>query len=197
MYKTERMSAAEYREYISGGAADVKRSLSAGNSSERGRVFERLLLKGCKLYARNDKAVISKVYEPYLCVRTLGEGGFIGKFIGRAEPDFKGVLKGGQAIAFEAKSTCKSRISRKVLTSEQMQWLDAQMMMGALTFVCVNMVDDRRRDRFFTIPWHVWRDMEIDCGKKYLTAADIPEYEVKFDGAVRFLEYVNGEVISG
>lgn len=197
MNKTERMSAAQYREYIRGGAADTERSLRAGNSSERGRVFESLLLEGCKIYAQNGKAIVSKVHEPYICMKNLDGGGFVGKFTGRAEPDFKGVLKGGQAIAFEAKSTGKSRICRNVLTMEQMQWLDAQMMMGARTFVCVNMTDEKQRERFFTIPWHVWHDMEIDYGRKYLTAVDIPEYEVKFDGAVRFLEYVNGEVISG
>lgn len=199
MNKTERMSAAQYREYISGGTAESGKATGPGNdtsyknrvSSEGGRGFEELIKKGCEYYAGRGRAMISKVHEPYIVTKILPDGGFIGKFIGRAEPDFKGVLKGGQAIAFEAKSTSKSRIQRSVLTPEQMQWLDAQMMMGALTYVCVGMTDKQKRARFFMIPWHTWADMKIDYGKKFLMPDDIPEYEVRFDGTLKFLDYVS------
>ncbi len=190
MDKTQRMSAAEFcRKY---GAGTPSRH-EQGNA--KGRIFENLIMKGCQYYALKDKAIINKVYEPYICTNPRPDGIFTGRFIGKAEPDFKGVLKGGRAIAFEAKATNKSRIQRSVLTAEQMQWLDEQMIMGARTFVCVNMVDKQKRDRFFMIPWHVWADMKTDYGKKFLMPEDIPEYEVKFDGSVRFLEYVNGKVI--
>lgn len=196
MDKTQRMSAAAYRAAVSGGLctaeSDIKTSYKNRKSSEHGRTFEELIIKGCQFYAANDKAIINKVPEPYMCTRVLNGGNFIGRFTGQAEPDFKGVLKGGRAIAFEAKSTQKDRIRRNVLTPKQMQFLDRQMIMGAGTFVCVNI-----QDSFFMVPWHTWHDMHIDYGRCYLMAADIPEYEVIFDGAVRFLEYTNGSVIGG
>lgn len=190
MDRTPRMSAAEYRRIAAGGGNNADTSLRNRRSNDRGRLFEELLVKGCRYYADRKTAIISKVYEPYICTKNLERGFFVGRHTGRAEPDFKGVLRGGRAIAFEAKSTQKERIERCVLTAEQMQWLDSQLVMGAKTYVCVCI-----QDRFFTIPWHVWYDMEVDYGRKYLTAEDIPEYEVIFDGSVRFLEYIGGRRI--
>lgn len=121
----------------------------------------------------------------------MQNGRFVGQFVGRAEPDFKGVLCGGTAIAFEAKSTNKSRIQKSALTDPQTQWLDAQRAMGALAFVCVDI-----SGRFFMIPWGIWRDMRSIYGKKFLMPDDIPEYEVIYDGSIRFLEYENGRTIT-
>lgn len=181
--KTRRMSAAAYRRAVCGGNAE--KSYKNRQSNDKGRIFENLIKKGCQYYALHKKAVINKVNEPYICTKVLDGGSFVGRFTGRAEPDFKGVLKGGRAIAFEAKSTQKPSIQRSILTSEQMQWLEEQKDMGALTYVCVSL-----QDKFFMVPWQRWRDMKLHYGRNYLTAADIPEFEVIFDGSVRFLEYV-------
>lgn len=157
------------------------------NSNDRGRIFEDAIMEGCRRYATEGRAIVNKVYEPYRCIKILQDGKFVGQFTGRAEPDFKGVLKDGRAIAFEAKSTGKSRIQRNVLTEEQMEWLEAQQTMGALAFVCIQI-----RNQFFAVPWHIWRDMKSIFNKKFLMPGDIAEYELKFDGAVRFLDYMGG-----
>lgn len=198
MNKTQHMSAAAYRALIDGGA-DFNKSASAAEellneryrnrcSSDRGRAFENLLMKGCRAYADEGRAIINKVYEPYIVTKLLPRGKFEGRFIGRAEPDFKGVLIGGRAIAFEAKSTQKTRIQKNALTEDQDKWLEAKHNTGALALVCVEI-----KDRFFTIPWTVWNNMKAIYGKKFLMTGDIPEYEVEYDGAVRFLDYVNGK----
>ncbi|MCC8160091.1 MAG: Holliday junction resolvase RecU [Oscillospiraceae bacterium] len=153
-------------------------------SNDRGKIFENLLMKGCQYYRERGIAVINKVYEPYICTKILSEGKFIGRFLDRAEPDFKGVLATGRAVAFEAKSTQKSRIQRNAVTPTQFEWLAEQEQMGALVFVAVNI-----KERFFRIPFKMWDNMQECYGKKFLMPEDIKEYEVIFDGSVRFLEF--------
>ena len=140
------MTAVEYRKMIEGGGNERATEERFRNrcSNDRGRNFENLIMKGCQYYAQSGRAIINKVYEPYRCIKILEDGKFIGQFTGRAEPDFKGVLHNGRSVAFEAKSTSKSRIQRNALTEEQMQWLAAQYSMGALAFVCVEI-----QGRFF------------------------------------------------
>ncbi len=182
-----RMSVDEYRRIADDGAVALRNRCS----NDRGKLFEDLLVRGCRFYEIHRQAKIGKVYEPYVCTRILKGGRFEGRFIGRAEPDFKGVLRGGQAIAFEAKSTQKSRIQGNVLTNEQIDWLTGQQELGALAFVAVNI-----QDKFFSLPLDVWINMKKLYGKKYLMPADIEEYEVVYDGAVRFLEFVHGGLLN-
>lgn len=170
---------------------DMETSYRNRCNSDRGRAFENLLAKGCRYYADRGNAIINKVYEPYGVKNILRAGRFIGVWKDRAEPDFKGVMKGGRAIVFEAKSTHKSRMQRDKLTDRQMSWLETQHQIGALSFVCIDI-----RGKFFTIPWQIWRDMKKIFGKKFLMPGDIAEYEVIYDGAVRFLEYTNGKLIT-
>ena len=184
------MTAAQYREMMQGGGtAKTKSDYINRCSNDRGRTFENLIMDGCEAYAREGRAIINKVYEPYRCIRILEDGKFIGQFVGRAEPDFKGVLNGGRAVAFEAKSTNKSRIQRNALTDEQMEWLEVQQTMGALAFVCVQI-----QGQFFSVPWNSWRDMKTIYGKKFLMPGDMKEFRVRFDGGVKFLDYVSNEI---
>ncbi len=182
------MTAAEYREILHGGGTVQEKSEYRNMcSNDRGRTFENLIMEGCEAYARERRAIINKVYEPYRCIRILQDGKFIGQFTGRAEPDFKGVLRDGRAVAFEAKSTNKSRIQRNALTDEQTEWLETQQTMGALAFVCLQI-----RGEFFSVPWDVWRDMKTLYGKKFLMPDDMRDFQVRFDGAVKFLDYISG-----
>lgn len=197
MDTTQHISAAEYRSMISSTGMTEEHgkddALQYRNHccSDRGRAFENLIVKGCQHYELYGKAKISKVYEPYRCVKKMPNGRFIGQWVGRAEPDFKGVLRGGRSVAFEAKSTHKSRIQQNALTEQQADWLEAQREMGALAFVCVEICG-----RFFMIPWESWRDMRSCYGKKFLMPGDVTNYEVIYDGSVRFLEYTNGKTIT-
>ncbi len=195
MNTTKRMTAQQFQNYIKSndsGGKDVEKAYRNRACNDRGRGFENLLMKGCQYYQNRGLAVINKVYEPYTCIKVLKNGQFIGRFLDRAEPDFKGVLYGGRAVAFEAKSTRKSRIQYNALTQTQINWLAEQAEMRALTFVAVNI-----QDKFYSIPFREWVNMKEIYGKKFLMQDDIKEYEVIYDGSVRFLEYESGEWVTG
>ena len=44
---------------------------------------------------------------------------------------------------------------------------------------------------FFFVQWEVWRDMKERFGRKYVTAADLEPWLVRFNGAVLFLDYAH------
>lgn len=189
----EKMTVDEYRALIDENRnADGEQILRNKKSAARGRAFESLLMRGCNYYRQKGVAIINKVNEPYIVTKKTNANKFMGRFTGRAEPDFKGVLYGGRAIAFEAKSTQKSRIQRNAVTDTQMEWLREQKDFGAVTFVAVNI-----QDKFYSVPFDVWDDMKNIYGKKFLMPEDIAGYEVKYDGAVRFLEYEDGTRVEG
>lgn len=155
-------------------------------SNAQGQHFEREILAGCGRYKDLGLAVIDKTPEPFRVMKKNPNGVFTGRFTALAQPDFQGTLKNGRSIVFEAKMTLKDRIQRNVLTDTQMQALEAHEGLGAFAAVCVSISYG-----FFFIPWEAWRDMKDIYGHLYVTPEQIAEYEVKFDGAVRFLEYKN------
>lgn len=153
-------------------------------NNAQGQHFEREILAGCKMYERFKIAIIDKTPEPFrVKSKNHKTGEFTGRFSTPAQPDFQGTLYGGRSIVFEAKRTSKDRITRNVLTDTQMEVLENHNKIGALCGVCISI-----QDEFFFIPWNVWRDMKELYGRKYLTAADVDEYRVTFDGSVHFLD---------
>ena len=78
------------------------------------------------------------------------------------------------------------------MTDNQMEWLREQKDVGAVTFVAVNI-----KEKFYSVTCDVWDDMKNNYGQKFLMPEDIAGYEVKYDGAVRFLEYEDGTRVEG
>lgn len=93
-----------------------------------------------------------------------------------------------RTIVFEAKYTTTDRLKWDVLTQEQRDTLERHARRGALAAVCGGIGND-----FFFVPWAVWRDMKEHFGRKYVTAADLEQWRVRFNGAVLFLDYVHHE----
>ena len=96
---------------------------------------------------------------------------------------------------FEAKYTTTDRMKRDALTPVQQKTLESHHRRGALSAVCVGI-----GDKFFFVPWLLWRDMKDIFGRQYVTAADLENLRVKFNGAVLFLDYahdVGGRWIRG
>ncbi|GEM_PF-183326 len=155
-------------------------------NNAQGQHFEREILAGCRTYSGVGIADIDKTPEPFRVMKKERNGVFKGRFTALAQPDFQGTLAGGQSIVFEAKQTSKDRIIRSVLTDTQMRILESHYKLGAFAAVCVHI-----RDKFYFLPWSVWRDMKAIYGHQYVTHLEVEEYEIKFDGAVRFLEYKN------
>ena len=152
-------------------------------SNARGRQFEAVIDAGCRYYRMHGIANIEKTPEPFRCLHK-GAGGIAKvRFMSHAQPDYKGVLKGGRAIVFEAKITDKDRIMQDVLTQKQADAQDAFQELGADSFVCCGI-----QDRFFMVPYTVWSNFKLFFGRKYATPKDLSPWRVCFDGAVKFLD---------
>lgn len=151
-----------------------------------GEFFEKLIETSCANYRCKGVAVIEKTPEPMRPVSNMGGGRFIAYFEKMAQPDFKGVLRGGRAIAFEAKHTEKNRIGYERVTTEQNTRLTDYETAGAVCFVIVGM----QMKRFFMVPWMVWKDMKNIYGRKYMKEDELEFFEVKIKGG--YLDFLEG-----
>lgn len=152
---------------------------------DNGEMFEEIIKRSCERYIEDGIAAIEKTPEPMRPIKSLGSGRFIACFEKKAQPDFKGSIKGGTTVAFEAKFTDTDRIRQTVVTDEQAKALNQHHSMGAICFVVVSF----SFYDFFRIPWTVWRNMKQIYGRKYLMPCDIEDYEIKFTGyELKFLD---------
>lgn len=103
-------------------------------------------------------------------------GQFRAVYTKKAEPDFKGVMLGGRAVMFEAKSTGTGRLNKDRVLPEQAKKLDSYEALGAHCFI-VATFDGLR---MYRIPWTVWRSMKQRYGRSYVTEPDLKEYAVRF-----------------
>jgi len=156
-------------------------------NNARGRQFESWIDAGCRLYKIRGIALVEKTPEPFRCLKKDNRGRAIVQFIHHAQPDYKGVLINGRAIIFEAKSTTKDRIQQAILTTHQAEMLRAYWRLGAYTAVCVDI-----QGHYFFVPFEVFDNMKEFFGRKYATAEDLKPWAVRFDGAIHFLDKVDG-----
>lgn len=159
---------------------------NAANNAQ-GHLFESAIEAACNAYREDGRAEINKTPEPFRVLNKSSNGMFMGRFTAHAQPDFQGTLMDGRSIVFEAKTTTSDRMKRDVLTVTQQNALENHMNLGAVAAVCICI-----EDKFFFIPWIIWRDMKGHYGRKYVTANDVEEYRVKFNGSVLFLDYIYG-----
>ena len=145
-----------------------------------------MMIEGaCRGYKAKGIAKIEKMPEPFRCIKKNHQQHTATvRFTAKAEPDYIGCLQGGSAIVFEAKYTDTSRMHQEAVTKAQAASLDKYMALGAQTNVCIGI-----QDEYFMNPWRVFSNMKKLYGRKYVTAADIMAYRVKFDGTGGFLEY--------
>ena len=76
---------------------------------------------------------------------------------------------------FEAKITTADRIQQSAVLEQQAEALERHRKLGAECFILVSF----DFQKFYRVPWAVWREMKEMYGRKYLKPEDIPEYEVK------------------
>ena len=155
-------------------------------NNAQGHFFEGAIKAACALYSERERADVDKTPEPFRVIEKGRDGIFKGRSTARAQPDFQGTLAGGRSIVFEAKYTTTDRMKRDVLTKEQQDALERHAARGALAAVCAGI-----GDKFFFVPWQMWRDMKQLYGRKYVTAADLEPWRVRFNGAVLFLDYIH------
>ena len=168
-------------------AADYKNSIRGARSRASGQIFEQMVEAASIFYEQEGISVIHKTPEPMkvLSVFNRNAGQFICCFAKKAQPDFKGILMDSTMILFDAKHTDKDRIRRDVVTKEQEECFEKYMKMGAMCWIVVSL----RFEKYYRVPWVVFRDMKKIFGHKYMNEKELETYEIRYSrGILRFLD---------
>lgn len=182
----ERMTLEEYKNTLLPDTPkkSVKMQIIGKQNKRNGKEFEEIVEAACEQYFVDKVAKIEKTPEP---IKQLGpmqkNGRFIAVYEKAAQVDYKGTLKGGRTVCFDAKHTESDRIQRSAISDDQEDCLDGYMEMGATCFVLVSF----GFRSFFKVPWGVWKNMKQIYGRKYLKPEDIEQYRVEYRGYLRFL----------
>lgn len=150
-----------------------------------GSLFEQWISNSCDAYLEEETAFIEKTPEPFHIVKK-GENGIVsGYYAKAAQPDYKGILRSGRGIAFEAKHTDTDRIKQNAVTDEQARNLNIYHEFGAVCFVLVSM----SFESFYRVPWPVWREMKERFRHKYMSLDELKPYKICADiNQIKFLE---------
>lgn len=164
--------------YADAGAATIAQRRGS-RSRELGKALEDRINMACEFYKSRDIAYIEKTPEPFTVTDRQYDKkgkfiGFTGHFEKRAQPDFKGTLRGGQSIVFEAKATENDRIMESAVTPWQKDSLDLHWNLGAKTFVVVSF----GIHNFYRVPWSIWTTMKSHFGHQFMTAEDLERYRI-------------------
>ncbi len=170
---------------------DVNRQITGRRSKQLGETFERWLITSCEYYYNKGVAVIEKTPEPMRPLRPYGDrkrGQFIACYTKHAQPDFKGCLKEGVCIIFDAKYTDSDRLQQSAVTEAQAECFDKYEKMGAECFIIAAL----GFQNFYRIPWKIWKNMKQKFGHKYMAKdKELKDYKVPYTNmAILFLEGV-------
>jgi len=165
--------------HISNAALRGKQNRTAG------ALLEEIINTACQYYKENSIAEIDKTPEVMKPLgHQNGKGQFLACYVKKAQPDFKGTLKGGRSVVFEAKFTSSDKMQQSVVMEKQEEALERHQKLGAQCFILISF----KFRKFYRVPWEVWQDMKRIYGRKYIKPEDIPQYEIKFlNGLLDFL----------
>lgn len=153
---------------------DPRRQITGAINKARGKQFEQRLDAAFEYYSKRGFAAVEKTPEPMQPIKPCGNGKFIAFFVKKAQPDYKGTLKGGRAVMFEAKFTSGDRIEQSRVTDGQAEYMSRQSALGARCYVVAGFASGS----VYRVPWEVWTDMKSRFGRKYVTEADLKPYTV-------------------
>lgn len=153
---------------------DPRRQLLGKLAKEMGKKFEQRLDQTFEYYDERGYAIVEKTPEPMRPTKSLGNGKFIAYFEKKAQPDYKGTLKGGRALVFEAKFTSTDRMEQSRVLPGQQEYMEKHCKLGARCYVVIGFISGE----VYRLPWEVWRDMKEIFGRKYVTEKDIQKYRV-------------------
>jgi recombination protein U len=181
------MSIEEYKKIVSKEVKNPKRQLQGQRSHGIGQNFEMQVEEICKIYEMNMLAKIEKTPEPMKILRHLENGVFEAVFTKAAQPDFKGVLKGGRTVVFDAKFTESDKITYQVLSDFQRETLLKYDSLGAMAFVLVGFADGS----VYKIDIKEWSQMQNLFGRKSIKQVELNEAGYKVNktkrGVIDFL----------
>ena len=147
---------------------DPRRQMIGAANKARGKRFEDCLDKAFAYYREHGFAIVEKTPEPMRPVQNLGNGKFMAFFEKKAQPDYKGIIKGGRTVMFEAKFTATDKMEQNRVPPGQADYLERHQALGAHCYVIVGFSSGT----VYRFPWDIWRDMKRHFGRKYVTEAD-------------------------
>lgn len=150
------------------GGKDPKRQLQGAVSKARGKRFEERLDKAFAYYREHGFAIVEKTPEPMRPVQNLGNGKFAAFFEKKAQPDYKGTIKGGRTVMFEAKFTAAGKMEQNRVLPGQADYLERHQSLGARCYVIAGFGSGA----VYRFPWNIWRDMKKYFSRKYVTETD-------------------------
>jgi len=153
---------------------DPRRQAIGRKAKAEGKAFEKRLDDTFDYLDHTGAACIEKTPEPMRPTKSLGNGKFIAFFEKKAQPDYKGIVKGGREFIFEAKYTSSERMTQDRVLREQAEYMDHHQSLGARCFVVAGFPSGE----VYSIPWQVWRDMKHHFGRKYVTENDLNNFRV-------------------
>lgn len=147
------------------------RQLQGKINRELGKTFEDQVEAICDFYEINMLARIEKTPEPMKILKHIENGHFETVFTKSAQPDFKGTIKGGRTVVFDAKFTESDRITYQALSDFQRETLLKYNTLGAMSFVLVGFMDGR----IYKIDINTWDNMKERFGRKYIKQEELDE----------------------
>lgn len=142
---------------------------------ERGKAFEERIDASLEYYRSRGFAAVEKTPEPMKPLKDLGQGKFIACYEKKAQADYKGVVKGGREVVFEAKYTASDRLTQDRVTPEQTAFMNEHTALGARCWV----IGGFSTGDVYLIPWDVWTDMKSHFGHKYVTQDNLEKFKIK------------------
>lgn len=170
-----RRRAVAWRVSLMSGKKDPKRQLLGKIAKARGKQFESRIDDSFAYYAQKGFAIIEKTPEPMHPTKNLGNGKFIAYYEKQAQPDYKGTIKGGRTVMFEAKFTAADRMEQSRVLQSQQDYMDRHQALGARCFVIAGFSSGM----VYCVPWDIWKTMKDHFGRKYVTEADLEKYQVQ------------------
>lgn len=162
------------------------RQLKGKISHGIGENFEIQIEDICRIYENKKLAKVEKTPEPMKILKHIEDGKFEAVFTKAAQPDFKGTIKGGKTVVFDAKYTESDRITYQVLSDFQRETLLKYKELGAFAFVLVGFSDGS----IYRIDIETWSEMKENFGRKYLKQEDLENMNLKvkeMNGLIDFL----------
>ena len=104
---------------------------------QEGKSFEDILDRTFAYYSARGFALIDKTPEPFKIIKRLEQMRFIGCFVKRAQPDYKGTIKGGRSVIFEAKYTSTDRLTQDRVSDAQCSYMNLASELGAKCYVII------------------------------------------------------------
>lgn len=168
------------------GTAEGVKRLRGRRSKIEGDWFEQMIESSAMEYERRGLAVVDKTPEPMKVIRPLGNGQFIAAFRKMAQPDFKGTLKDGTTVLFDAKHTDTDKLQQHAVTSEQVRCFERYEAMGAQCFIVANI---GFKD-YYRVPWDTFKNMKQLFGHLFMRREELEPYRIQYSGG--FLRFLDG-----